>query len=43
MVLTSREVRMRDRLIEQLFSLLTSADRAEPIAGDMAEEREHRG
>ena len=34
---------MRDRLIEQLFSLLTSADRAEAIAGDLAEEREHRG
>jgi len=43
MVLTSWEVRMRDRLIEQLFSLLTSADRAEAIAGDLAEEREHRG
>ena len=43
MVLTSWEVRMRDRLIEQLFSLLTSADRAEAIAGDLVEERDHRG
>jgi non-heme chloroperoxidase len=34
---------MRDHLIEQLFSLLTSADRAEAIAGDLAEERQHRG
>jgi hypothetical protein len=34
---------MRDRLIKQLFSLLTSADRAEAIAGDLAEERLHRG
>lgn len=34
---------MRDRLIEQLFSLLTSADRAEAIAGDLTEERELRG
>ena len=34
---------MRDHLIEQLFSLLTSADRAEALAGDLAEERQHRG
>lgn len=34
---------MRDRLIDRLFSLLTSADRAEAIAGDLAEERQHRG
>ena len=34
---------MRDDVIEQLFSLFTSSDRAEAMAGDLAEEREHRG
>ena len=34
---------MRDDLIERLFSLLTSADRAEAIAGDLIQERQHRG
>lgn len=34
---------MRDDVIEKLFSLFTSADRAEAIAGDLTEEREHRG
>ena len=29
---------MRDDLIERLFSLLTSADRAEAIAGDLIQE-----
>lgn len=34
---------MRDNVIEGLFSLFTSADRAEAIAGDLMEERETRG
>ena len=34
---------MRDDAVERLFSLLTSADRAEAMAGDLAEEREQRG
>jgi non-heme chloroperoxidase len=34
---------MRDDVIEKLFSLFTSPDRAEAIAGDLTEEREHRG
>ena len=34
---------MRDNAVEWLFSLLTSKDRAVAIAGDLAEEREHRG
>jgi non-heme chloroperoxidase len=34
---------MRDRGVEALFSLFTSPDRAEAIAGDLAEEREQRG
>ena len=34
---------MRDNAVERLFSLFTSSDRAEAIAGDLAEEREQRG
>ena len=34
---------MRDRVVERLFSLFTSSDRAEAIAGDLAEERDRRG
>jgi hypothetical protein len=34
---------MRDRVIETLFSLFTSSDRAEALAGDLVEERERRG
>jgi hypothetical protein len=34
---------MPDNAIERLFSLFTSPDRAVAIAGDLAEEREHRG
>ena len=34
---------MRDDAVERLFSLFTSSDRAEAIAGDLAEEREQRG
>jgi hypothetical protein len=34
---------MRDNVSEALFSLLTSPDRAEAIAGDLMEERQHRG
>jgi hypothetical protein len=34
---------MRDDLVERLFSLLTSADRAEAMAGDLIQERQHRG
>ena len=34
---------MRDNLVETLFSLLTSADHAEAIAGDLIQERQHRG
>lgn len=34
---------MRDRAVEKLFSLFTSSDMAEAIAGDLAEEREQRG
>ena len=34
---------MRDNVIERLFSLFTSADRAEAMAGDLMEEREARG
>jgi hypothetical protein len=37
------EVRMRDNVIDKLFSLFTSADRAEALAGDLTEEREHHG
>src|SRR5687768_10655573 len=43
MASTCREVRMRDNAVERLFSLFTSADRAEALAGDLAEEREQRG
>ena len=34
---------MRDNAVERLFSLFTSSDRAEALAGDLAEEREQRG
>jgi hypothetical protein len=34
---------MRDRVAEGLFSLFTSSDRAEAIAGDLAQEREQHG
>lgn len=34
---------MRDNVIEGLFSLFTSSDRAEAMAGDLMEEREKRG
>ena len=34
---------MRDNAVERLLSLFTSADRAEAIAGDLAEEREQHG
>lgn len=34
---------MPETVIEKLFSLLTSPDRAEAMAGDLAEEREQRG
>ena len=34
---------MRDKAVERLFSLFTSSDRAEAIAGDLAEERERHG
>ena len=34
---------MRDDIIEGLFSLFTSSDRAEAMAGDLVEEREKRG
>src|SRR5688572_29280125 len=34
---------MRDTLSEALFSLFTSLDHAEAIAGDLAEERDTRG
>lgn len=34
---------MRDSAIERLFSLFASSDRAEAMAGDLAEEREQRG
>ena len=34
---------MRDNVIEGLFSLFTSADRAEAMAGDLVEERGTRG
>jgi hypothetical protein len=34
---------MRDSISEELFSLFTSPDRAEAIAGDLIEEREERG
>jgi hypothetical protein len=34
---------MRDNAVERLFSLFASADRAEAIAGDLAEEREQHG
>jgi pimeloyl-ACP methyl ester carboxylesterase len=37
------EVRMRDRMVERWFGWFTSADRAEAIAGDLAEERDRRG
>ncbi|MBI1872848.1 MAG: alpha/beta hydrolase [Acidobacteria bacterium] len=34
---------MRNDVIERLFSLFTSADRAEAIAGDLTQERDRRG
>lgn len=34
---------MRDNAAERLFSLFTSSDRAEAIAGDLAQEREQHG
>jgi hypothetical protein len=34
---------MRDHVIEKMFSLFTSADRAEAIAGDLIQERQQRG
>ena len=34
---------MRDDLIQRLFSLFTSADRAEALAGDLIQERSDRG
>jgi hypothetical protein len=34
---------MRDNVSEGLFSLFTSSDHAQAIAGDLMEEREHRG
>jgi hypothetical protein len=36
-------VRVRDNAVEGLLSLFTSADRAEAIAGDLAQEREQHG
>jgi hypothetical protein len=34
---------MRDTVVEQLFSVFASSDRAEALAGDLAEERQQRG
>src|SRR3954469_20301935 len=34
---------MRDTVVEQLFSIFASSDRAEALAGDLAEERQQRG
>jgi len=34
---------MRDRFVEWLFAAFTSSDRAEAMAGDLAEERDRRG
>lgn len=34
---------MRDNLVERLFALLTSAECAEAMAGDLIQERQHRG
>ena len=34
---------MRDELVQRLFSLFTSADRAEALAGDLIQERSDRG
>ena len=34
---------MRDHAVEKLFSLFASSERAEALAGDLAEEREQRG
>lgn len=34
---------MRDNVVEKLFSLFASSDRAEALAGDLAEERQQRG
>jgi len=34
---------MRDHVVERLFSLFTSSDRAEAMAGDLVEERDRRG
>jgi hypothetical protein len=44
MVSTSCEARMREHgRAERLLSLFTSVDRAAAIAGDLTEERDHRG
>jgi hypothetical protein len=37
------EVRMRDDLVQKLFSLFTSSARAEAMAGDLIQERRDRG
>src|SRR4029079_12719395 len=42
-VSTCCEGYMRDDLVERLFSLLTSADRAEAMGGDLIQERQPRG
>jgi pimeloyl-ACP methyl ester carboxylesterase len=34
---------MRDHVVEELFSVFASSDRAEALAGDLAEERQQRG
>jgi hypothetical protein len=34
---------MRDNVVEELFSVFASSDRAEALAGDLAEERQQRG
>jgi hypothetical protein len=34
---------MRDNVVEKLFSVFASSDRAEALAGDLAEERQQRG
>ena len=34
---------MRDDVVEKLFSVFASSDRAEALAGDLAEERQQRG
>ena len=34
---------MRENVVEELFSVFASSDRAEALAGDLAEERQQRG